>query len=46
VAGITQALEAGKLINRVGPTYPLTEIAAAHEAVERGSIGNVVVKVS
>jgi NADPH2:quinone reductase len=45
VAGITQALEAGKLINRVGPTFQLADIAAAHEAVERGSIGNVVVKV-
>ena len=46
MAGITQALEAGKLTNRVGPTFPLAEIAAAHEAVERGSIGNVIVKVS
>ena len=46
VAGITQALEAGKLVNRVGPTFPLAEIAAAHEAVERGTIGNVIVKVS
>lgn len=46
VAGITQALEAGKLMNRVGPTFPLADIAAAHEAVERGTIGNVIVKVS
>lgn len=46
VAGITQALEAGKLLNRVGPTFPLAEIAAAHEAVERGTIGNVIVKVA
>jgi NADPH:quinone reductase len=46
VAGITQALEAGKLVNRVGPTFPLADIAAAHEAVERGTIGNVVVKVN
>jgi NADPH2:quinone reductase len=45
-AGITQALAAGKLINRIGPTFPLTEIAAAHEAVERGTIGNVIVKVT
>ena len=43
---ITQALAAGKLVNRVGPTFPLADIAAAHEAVERGTIGNVVVKVS
>jgi NADPH2:quinone reductase len=45
VAGITQALEAGKLVNRVGPAFQLADIAAAHEAVERGTIGNVVVKV-
>ena len=25
------------------PTYPLADIAAAHEAVERGTIGNVIV---
>ena len=48
VTGITRAsLEAGKLLNRVGPTFPLAEIAAAHEAVERGTIGNAfIVKAS
>ncbi|HEU4377154.1 MAG TPA: NADPH:quinone reductase [Hyphomicrobiaceae bacterium] len=46
VAGITQALQAGKLVNRIGPTFPLADIAAAHEAVERGTIGNVIVTVS
>lgn len=41
---ITRALEAGALINRIAPpTYPLSDIAAAHEAVERGTIGNVIV---
>lgn len=40
---ISQALGAGKLINRVGPTFPLADIVGAHEAVERGSIGNVIV---
>ncbi len=45
VAGITRALEARKLHNRVGPTFPLAETAAAHEAVERGTIGNVIVTV-
>lgn len=45
VTGITRALEQGKLINRVGPTFSLAEIAAAHEAVERGTIGNVIVKI-
>ncbi len=46
IAGINAALETGKLINRVAqPTYPLAEIAAAHEAVERGTIGNVIVTI-
>ncbi len=46
VSAITSALEQGKLINRVAkPTYPLADLAAAHEAVERGSIGNVIVTV-
>jgi NADPH2:quinone reductase len=44
LAAINEALADGKLINRVAqPTYSLNDIAAAHEAVERGSIGNVVV---
>jgi NADPH:quinone reductase len=45
VAGITRALEQGKLVNRIGPVFPLAEIAAAHEAVERGTIGNVIVRI-
>jgi NADPH2:quinone reductase len=46
VAGINTALTQGKLINRIAkPTYPLADIAAAHEAVERGAIGNVIVTV-
>jgi NADPH2:quinone reductase len=44
VTGISRALEQDRLINRVAtPTYALTDIAAAHEAVERGTIGNVIV---
>ena len=49
VSAITRALEQsslsiGKLINRVAtPTYALADTAAAHEAVERGTIGNVIV---
>jgi len=44
VAAMTSALAQGKLINRIAkPTYPLADIAAAHEAVERGAIGNVIV---
>lgn len=42
---IGRALQQGTLINRVAePTYPLAEVAAAHEAVERGTIGNVIVR--
>jgi len=46
VAGINRALEQGKLVNRIGPTFSLAETAAAHEAVERGTIGNVIVKIT
>jgi len=46
ITGINAALEAGSLINRVAqPTYALEDIAAAHEAVERGTIGNVIVTI-
>lgn len=38
------ALNNGALINRVAqPTFPLADTAAAHEAVERGTLGNVIV---
>lgn len=44
VGAINDALAKGALINRVAtPTYKLDDIAAAHEAVERGTIGNVIV---
>jgi NADPH2:quinone reductase len=44
VSTINQALARGALINRVAqPTYSLADAAAAHEAVERGTIGNVIV---
>ena len=46
VTGINRALEQGMLKNRIGPTFPLAETAAAHEAVERGTIGNVIVKIT
>lgn len=42
IATIDSALKQGVLLNRVAhPTYKLEDIAAAHEAVERGSLGNV-----
>jgi NADPH2:quinone reductase len=34
---------AGKLQAAIGATFPLSEIAKAHERVERGGLGNVVV---
>lgn len=44
VTAINRALEAGTLHNRVAkPTYALADIASAHEAVEHGTIGNVIV---
>jgi len=43
VAAIGRGLEQGKLMNRVGPSFPLNDIVGAHEAVERGTIGNVIV---
>lgn len=44
VSAINRALADGTLQNRVAqPTYTLDDIVAAHEAVERGTIGNVIV---
>jgi NADPH2:quinone reductase len=41
--GLTKLLEEGKLQHTIGARFPLDDIAAAHEAVEAGSlIGNVV----
>jgi NADPH2:quinone reductase len=46
VAAINRTLEQGKLINRVAqPAYRLADIVAAHEAVEKGTIGNVIVTI-
>jgi NADPH2:quinone reductase len=44
VTAINRAISGGALINRVAqPTYALADVAAAHEAVERGTIGNVII---
>ena len=45
VAGVTHALARRQVVARIGPMFPLGETAAAHEAVEQGTIGNVIVKV-
>ncbi|HEY1978631.1 MAG TPA: zinc-binding dehydrogenase, partial [Xanthobacteraceae bacterium] len=43
---IERALTAGKLITKVGKTFPLADTVAAHEAVEAGNVfGNVVVQI-
>jgi NADPH2:quinone reductase len=46
-ADITRMLERGELIHNVAQTFDLTDIVAAHEAVESGkAMGNVVVRVT
>ncbi len=46
LATINRGLTQGALINRVAqPTFALADTAAAHEAVERGTIGNVIVTI-
>ena len=45
-AGINAMLEAGTLQHRIAQRYPLSEIAAAHEAVESGAVsGKVIVSI-
>ena len=43
LCGLTRQLEADDLAHHLGPSFPLSDIAAAHEAVEGGAPGNVVV---
>ena len=43
VQGLSQVLAEGVLTHTIGAKFGLDEIAAAHEAVEAGLIGNVVV---
>jgi NADPH2:quinone reductase len=47
VAAITRMLAEKRLVNNVALTFPLDDIVAAHEAVERGkAMGNVVVRMT
>jgi NADPH2:quinone reductase len=47
IGAINRMLEAKTLINNVAATFPLAEIAAAHEVVEQGRVpGNVVVSIA
>lgn len=43
IADLHRWLAAGDLQHHVGPRYPLERIAEAHDAVERGASGNVLV---
>ncbi len=43
VKAINESLAKGALKHRLGKTFALDDIVAAHEEVERGSVGNVVV---
>jgi NADPH2:quinone reductase len=45
-ADLTRWLEGGELRQYVAARFPLAEIAAAHQAQERGPVGNVVVDVA
>ena len=46
LAAINRALAQGTLSHRIAqPTYGLADIPAAHEAVEKGTIGNVIVTI-
>ncbi|MDP6806000.1 MAG: NADPH:quinone reductase [Rhodospirillales bacterium] len=45
IADITRWLADGSLRNAVGQRFPLDQAAKAHEAVEEGSLGNVVVEI-
>ncbi|UUZ64797.1 zinc-binding dehydrogenase [Polaromonas sp. P1-6] len=40
---IAELADAGRLKVAIGATFPLEDIAKAHEAVERGGLGSIVV---
>ena len=45
IADITRWLAAGELQDAVGQRFQLEDAAEAHEAVERGALGNVVIEI-
>ena len=45
VDDITRWLESGALSHLIGPRFPLDDVVQAHQAVEGGAIGNVIVDV-
>ena len=46
VQGVQALLESGNLKHHIGPRFPLEDIVSAHEAVERGVFGKVIVECS
>ncbi|NGM86290.1 NADPH:quinone reductase [Parapusillimonas sp. SGNA-6] len=44
VEGVNRLLENGKLVHNIGQRFALTDIVAAHQAVEAGAAGNVVIR--
>ncbi|MDP7650617.1 MAG: zinc-binding dehydrogenase, partial [Rhodospirillales bacterium] len=45
IADITRWLAAGELNDAVGQRFAMEDIAKAHEAVEEGALGNVVIEI-
>ena len=46
VADIGHWLDSGDLHHHVGPRFPLEDVTAAHQAVEQGAFGNVILDVT
>ncbi len=44
IRDVSRWLDAGVLSHQLGPSFPLDRIAAAHEAVEAGAVGKVIVE--
>jgi NADPH2:quinone reductase len=45
-AAITKMLTEGRLVHNVAAAFPLDQIVSAHEAVERGAGGKVVLQIA
>jgi len=46
VAAVAKMLAEGRLVHNVAATFPLDQIVSAHEAVERGVGGKVVLQIA
>lgn len=45
LADLAEILKTGKLVTRIAARFPLAQIVQAHEAVEQGAAGNVVLEI-